>query len=69
MSELHFEPVSPAQMRALGRLGKLKEPPAKFIIGFSTEPGNSTLIVVPASNRDRRRWDISKGGKIVRSVR
>lgn len=69
MSALRFEPVSPAQMRALGRLGKLKDPPVKFIIGFPSIPGESTIVVVPASSKDRRRWDIPKGGKITRSVR
>jgi hypothetical protein len=63
-----WEPCSPAQMRALGRLGRLKDKPARFIVGFPADVDDH-IIVVPASKNDRRRWDISKGGKISRSAR
>jgi hypothetical protein len=65
---LEFRPLDPAQARALGRLGKMKTCPPKLIIGFDGK-GNNPLVVVPASGRDRRRWDISKTGKITKCER
>lgn len=68
MSTLTFTPISPGQARALGRLGRITDPPAKFIIAIEKDNG-SNMVVVPASSKDRRRWDVSKGGKIVKSAR
>lgn len=60
--------ISPGQARALGRLGRMTDPPAKFITAVQREY-NDNMIVVPASAKDRRRWDITKGGKIIKSER
>lgn len=67
MNGVDFQPISPAQARALGRLGKLKSVPPKLICGF--DGTNDRIIVVPASGKDARRWDITKGGKIIRRER
>lgn len=63
-----FQPISPAQCRALGRLGRIKNAPRRFVVGFPAE-ADDHIIVVPASGKDRRRWDISKGGRIIRKER
>lgn len=63
-----WQPLSPAQCRALGRLGKLKDAPPRMIIGFPAD-SDDHIVVVPSSVKDRRRWDISKGGKIERKER
>lgn len=60
-------PLSPGQCRALSRLGKLKSTPEKLIIGYDRD--EKVIVVVPASGKDRRRWDIGKGGKIERKER
>jgi len=66
-SMLTFTPISPGQARALGRLGSLNDPLPKLIV--ANDRDNDCLIVVPASRNDRRRWDITKGGKIIKRQR
>lgn len=69
---VEFKTLSPGQCRALGRIAKQKNAPPKLIVGWHTGPETSAhddIIVVPASSRDRRRWNVSYGGKIMRTVR
>lgn len=65
---MNFMPISPGQARALGRLGRMINPPAKFVIAIDRDNGGM-MIVVPASGRDKRRWDITKGGQITKRER
>lgn len=58
--------LSPGEARAMGRLGRLKNAPPKFVMGRESD---GHLIVVPASRFDKRRWDITKGGKITKGER
>lgn len=65
-----FIPISPAQARALGRIAATKNAPKKFIMGIDNQgSGCETLVVVPPSCKDNRRWDISPGGKITKGTR
>ncbi len=54
--------MTSAQARALGRIGKTADCPGTLL--HMRDPEDKKLIVVSASSRDKRRWDISKGGKI-----
>lgn len=65
---LVFTPISPGQARALGRLGRMTDPPGKFIIAIERD-NESNMVVVPASSKDQRRWDITKGGAITKGTR
>lgn len=68
MTELktQFIPIGQKQANALGRISKWKNTPPAVVVARDLE-GN--LIVVPASSRDRRRWDISKRGRISKHER
>ena len=66
---LDFRPISPGQARALGRLAKTKNCPPKLIVGFNPVSKDDDIVVVGASRKDPRRWDISKGGKVTRRTR
>lgn len=61
-----WTPFTAAQGRALGRICGKKDAPNGFVTARGDE---GEMIVVPASSKDRRRWDISKGGKVSRKER
>lgn len=67
MSNLTWVPMRPAQAKALGRVARAKDAPSAYLVARDEDTG--TLIVVPASSKDRRRWDVTKGGKITRQER
>lgn len=71
-SLMNWTVLRPAQARALGRMGAWKSAPKSFIMTYGddeTTGARTTLIVVPSSSRDRRRWDVSPKGKITRRER
>ena len=64
--QLVFHPILASQAKALGRIAGRKKAPHALVWA---KTGDGTLIVVPASLKDRRRWDISKGGRITKQER
>lgn len=61
-----WTPMTAAQAQALGRIGGKKDTPSSMVIARGDD---KELIVVPSSAKDRRRWDITKGGLIRRKER
>lgn len=68
MTNPAWTPINDRQVRALARIvNRKKDPVASLVVARDRETG--VLVAVPASNADRRRWDISRGGKVTRVAR
>jgi hypothetical protein len=63
---LQFNSILACQARALGRIAGRKKAPHALVWAKET---SGVIIVVPASLKDRRRWDITKGGRIIKKER
>jgi hypothetical protein len=63
-----WTPITRSQALALGRIASKKDAPDTFVMMRQADT-DRTMIVVPASQKDARRWDVTKTGKISRKER
>lgn len=72
-TDMRWALMRPGEIKALYLIVNAKHrPPSALIVSRDETPreeDGGTLFAVPASSKDPRRWNISKGGQIRRAER